>query len=116
MKKVLIPGVLAFLFILPGCVTSSGVVPFGKDTYMIEANGHWAAPSERPLINAVKEATAYCTSIGKEFEPDQTMVQAARGLQPASGQLIFRCLSKDDPQYQRTEMRPAPNVIIENRK
>ena len=115
MKKVLIPGVLAFLFILPGCVTSSGVVPFGKDTYMIEANGHWAAPSERPLIYAIKKATVYCAKKGKEFMPYHENENPAIGLQPASGQLIFRCLSKTDPDYGRTTWKPDANVIIENR-
>ena len=116
MKKILILSALALLFILPSCVTSSEVVPFGKDTYMIEANGHWATPSERPVIYAIKEANAYCAKMGKEFMPDHESEVSARGLQPASGQLIFRCLSKNDPDYQRTNMRPDANVIIENRK
>lgn len=115
MKKVLILSAFAVLLTLPGCVTSSSVVPFGKDTYMIEASGHWAAPSEHPLIYAAQKANAYCEKMGKVFMPDHESGTAAAGLTPATGQLIFRCLSKNDPAYRRTNMRPDANVIIENR-
>jgi hypothetical protein len=33
-----------------------------------------------------------------------------------TAQVIFRCLSHDDPAYQRPNYQPTPNVIIENRQ
>ncbi len=90
-------GVPAFLFILPGCVTiPGGPIPFGKDTYKITTTD-WllGGPSGETLNKAIREAKVHCASMSKEF----LSVNEREG--NIHGQLIYRCLSADDPGYQR---------------
>ena len=52
--------------LLAGCVSSSGPMPFGKDSYMIttSAGGSFNNPGAA-FQGAVKEANEHCASIGK---------------------------------------------------
>jgi hypothetical protein len=108
MTKVL--SVLLFAVPLAGCI-SSGPMSVGPDTYMISdrappiAGGAMAAET-----NAVTEANAYCQSLGRQMvlQSDQNGVTNSR--------IVFRCLLPGDPELKRPNLKPAPNVVIENRQ
>jgi hypothetical protein len=66
MKKIMI---LAPLLVLGGCASTTGVVPIGKDTYMIAREDNGPAASLGAIKAATfKEAVGYCASQGKAFK------------------------------------------------
>lgn len=99
--------------ILAACTTqSSGVLKMGPDTYSASAAATPIAGgySEARKI-ALTEANQYCLQMGREI-----LVKNIGAATYTSAQVTFRCLSKDDPELQRTEYRPAPDTIIEDRR
>lgn len=62
MKKIIFIGAIA----LTGCASTSGVVPIGKDTFMIAREDNGPAASLGAIKAATfKEAAAYCAAQGK---------------------------------------------------
>lgn len=99
--------------ILAACTTqSSGVLKMGPDTYSASAAATPIAGgySEARRI-ALTEANQYCLQMGREI-----LVENIGAATYTSAQVTFRCLSKDDPELQRPEYRPAPDTIIEDRR
>jgi hypothetical protein len=55
--------------LLTGCATESGVIPEGKDAYLlILSSGHGLASSVDLKIDAHKEANDFCMKLGKRPE------------------------------------------------
>ena len=104
---------LAVIFaLLPGCTHSSGVLKLGPDTYTTSAAAHPAAGgSSEARRMALTEANRYCAQMGKEILV-KNIVSGAY----TSTEVTFRCLSKDDPELQRPEIRQAPDATAEDRK
>ena len=101
--------------LLSGCATSSGVLPFGKDTFTITATNHFTrggAPGAQ--TSAIQQANAHCSKSGLLMSPVST--QTTQGVEDASYQMVFRCLAEDDPEYTRPDWGAAPDVVIENRQ
>jgi len=87
--------ILLVSVILLGCSTSSGPVPFGKDSYMITvARG-------KGLSYAAKEASAHCASMGKEFIPRNTSNTFQGGFQGFTATLIYSCVDKEEMPRQK---------------
>jgi hypothetical protein len=87
----------AFLALMTGCATSSGVLKMGPDTYSVSVS---AAPARGGITGAKRmayaEATQECEKQGKEL----LAVSEESGHDfPAAGRvdLTFRCLDKNDP-------------------
>lgn len=57
--------IAVFVFSVAGCVTTSNVVPAGRDTYMVSAANDACGNCEPAQIRATGEASAYCSKIGK---------------------------------------------------
>lgn len=112
-KKLLLS--LASLFIL-GC-SSSGPVPMGKDTYLITKEGIGSLISAVSLkADLYKEANAFCHSEGKEFQPiRENAIESIQGRNGSSAEVQFRCLSKEDPEFQRPNLERSPDVVIRNK-
>ena len=51
--------------LLAGCVTTSQVVPAGKDPYMISAANDTCGNCTPPQIRATEQASAYCAKMSK---------------------------------------------------
>ncbi len=87
---------LAALVALAGCaayVETTGVVPQSEDTYTVtrQGPGFWVSPlALKP--EAVKEATAYCTSKGKQFKYlyGKDIPAGPMGRWPES-EVLFKC-------------------------
>lgn len=98
--------VLASALVLTGCVSTSDVVPIGKDTYTVNATSHGVlGGSGDESIEAMKTANAYCEKMGKHMMARNVEKQGP-GLQAGVGIAItatleFRCLSENDPDYKR---------------
>jgi hypothetical protein len=79
---------------LTACVTTSDVVPTGRDTFMVASHGvmgHSSGPAQK--ARAFESANAYCKKSGKEVETlNQSETQSAWGVAP-SAEIEFRCVA-----------------------
>jgi len=98
MKKVLL--FIGTLIILTSCVTSTGVMPFGPDTFTVtvesEEMGMGAAQKK-----AIDDATKFCQSEGRRFQPIDSSLATSDDKDVYS--LTFRCLDENAPEYKRGE-------------
>jgi hypothetical protein len=114
MKRILLQ--VSCILIVTGCA-SSGVVPIGKDTFMISDRGHSGMTSAGSLKAGIyREGMAYCASEGKEFQPihEQWVECVPNTFHWASAEIQFRCLNKNDPELSRPTMKPEANIRIES--
>ena len=110
MKRILMP---SLLFILAGCVTTSEVIPMGRDTFMVSTDARGGFTSSADLTaKSVQKANLYCGSTGRQMVPDSVQNTGLRGFTPQENTFIFRCLTADDPGNQRPVLRPEPNIRI----
>ena len=101
--------------LLAGCVSSSGPMPFGKDSYMIttSAGGSFNNPGAA-FQGAVKEANEHCASFSEIMIPRNTETTGHPGL-PGGAKFIYSCVDNNVPENQRPNMRKEPDVTIESR-
>lgn len=104
------------LLTIGACSTSTGVLPFGKDTFTVAVSSEGGSALAKR--NALTEANAFCAEKGLVMMP----VSQESGQQFAPGfasdiqgnyDLIFRCLSETDADYQRTTP-DRPDIVIKN--
>ena len=61
--------ILALSLVLSGCASTTGVVPMGKDTYMIAREDNSPAASLGDIKAAtIKEAGSFCAGQGKTMQ------------------------------------------------
>jgi hypothetical protein len=105
----LIP-VLLLTTSLAACA-SSGAMPVGPDTYVITSRAPpVAGGSMTAETNAISEANAYCQGLGRQM----VMMSDQNG--GVQSRISFRCLAPGDPELKRPNLKPAPNIVIENRQ
>jgi len=93
MRKIIF---IAVALILSGCVSTSGVLPMGKDTYSltvsVSGSGFDADNATKAKKEAITQAADYCKNLGKEV-----LVQNVSGRSLVSGgsvyDIIFQCLN-----------------------
>jgi hypothetical protein len=91
MKKIILLAVL-----LASCSTNSGVIPDGKDAYIVMVSGGRGFASAGELkIDAYKEAQEFCRKQDKQLETisDKT-VQAGVLSSTSEAELKFKCIAK----------------------
>ncbi len=109
--------ILVLSVALAGCATTSEIVPYGKDTYMLSSDDIWGGHSGGSLqVKAAQSANAFCAKQGKQFIVRNTGTQGLQGWTPTSSTLIFSCISEKDPEFQRPNLRAEPTTIIEDRR
>lgn len=105
---------IALPVLLAACA-HSGVVSIGPDSYMI-ANSEWGFTSGSvQKAKVMKEASEYCSSIGKLMLPISTSQNDVSFGKTPAAEVQFRCLSQGDPELQRPTLQPVPAAVIENR-
>lgn len=119
--------ILASLIVTTACVGSStGVIPYGPDTFMIRSSGYWRGLSSLKA-SALREANAHCAVLGKQMMPGSyrqgggdfrtgTAYRAAEW-DPANFEFYFECLHHQDRELARPkpEIRSLPSVVVEHR-
>jgi len=101
---------------LAGCVSTSQVLEVGRDTYSVSAtaDGYRTAASARE--QAFNLGAQKCSQLGKHFMLlNESTARTRMGIDTTVS-VTFRCLAADDPEYQRPEIQPAPNVVIEDQR
>lgn len=100
-----------------GCANSSGVMKAGPDTYTISTSaspGRGGLPAAKRM--AYEEANNECARQGREV-----FSLSEKGASPtwtegvANFELNFRCLTANDPEFQRQQLRSSPDKVIEKR-
>lgn len=91
MKKLIL-----LAFIMTGCATNSGVIPDGKDAYIVLVSGGHGFSSAGVLkIDAYKNANAYCMKQDKQLETiSEKTVQAGILSNVSEAELKFRCIAR----------------------
>jgi hypothetical protein len=92
-----------------GCVSTSEIVPAGKDSYMVTGASHGGASGGKEGAAALKAANAYCEKMGKHLQMRRT--DTGYSLNYASMNLVFSCLDANDPEYKRPELAPANDAL-----
>ena len=109
----------AFVVTLIGCASHTGVIPMGKDTFMIakqQATGFPGLGNMKAEI--IGEGSMYCSGQGKEFQivsTHETQPPYILGNYPRS-EIQFMCIAKGDPEHQRPKLVKTPDTVIELRK
>ena len=108
------------VLLLEGCATQTKGEPLqlGPDTYSTSVPfypGAWARPdlkhsSSAAYQAALSEAKTYCAGLGKEL----LVTNTRKGVEDV--EVIFRCLSKGDPELVRPVYRETPDTVIEDRR
>jgi hypothetical protein len=104
---------------LAGCASHTGIVPMGRDTYLIakqQATGFPGLGNMKAEI--IGEASRHCASLEKELmivSTHETQPPYILGNYPRS-EVQFMCLAKGDPELQRPKLVKTPDTVIELRK
>jgi hypothetical protein len=110
---------LMFVILMGGCASHTGVVPMGKDTFMIakqQATGFPGLGNMKAEI--IGEGSMYCSNQGKEFQivsTHETQPPYILGNYPRS-EIQFMCIARGDPEHQRPKLVKTPDTVIELRK
>ena len=107
--------ILAGMAGLSGCAKSSGILPMGPDTFTITTGSELGGVIEAKK-QALTEANQFCMQRGQQLMPVKTTGGEYRdfaGDRIGTFDLMFRCLSPNDPDLQRPMTQP--DVVIEVR-
>ena len=108
-------GIVALL-LLAGCVSTTDIVPAGKDSYMVAGSANGGANGGKSLIAATKQANAYCGKLGKVMIIRNTETGGSAGWGGEHSNLIFSCVAENDPEYQRPNLRKEPTTVVEDQR
>ena len=98
-----------------GCV-SSGVVPRGRDTYMISKSGTAIGSGYSLKSDLYREADAWCRARGLVMVPlSESSVDGIAGTRRASAEVVFRAVKPGDAEDERSNLKPVPDTVIEVR-
>ncbi|WP_431144929.1 hypothetical protein [Pseudomonas alvandae] len=95
-----------------GC-SGPGVVPMGRDTYMIAKDGSFTAFSGGAVkAELYQQANGFCEGKGKQLMPlKDSSIDKGYG-RHANAEVQFRCLDANDPELRRPTMETEPNMKI----
>ena len=103
------------VLILSGCAANSGVIPIGKDTYMVSRQAATGFSGSGTLkAEAFQEANLFCRNQSKEVQVISTNEAAPPyilGNFPKA-EIQFLCLDQKDPALNRPVLRPEPAAVI----
>ena len=102
---------------LVGCATTSDIVPYGRDSYMLSAGDVWGGYSGGTLqVKAAQRANEFCRSQGKVFVVRNAGTAGVQGWTSTSSTLVFSCVSESDPEFTRPNLRKEADTVIEDRR
>lgn len=101
---------------ITACAYNSGVVPMGKDTYMLSNTSTTAyASGTQMLAKLYQQAAIYCGERNLTVQPIRETSKDGAPYQKANAMLQFRCLADGDHELRRPTMENTPDVIIQGR-
>lgn len=110
---------IAALMFLAGCASNSGVMPIGKETFMVSRQAATGFSGSGTLkAEAFQEANAYCTNLGKSVQVVGTQEASPPyilGNFPKA-EIQFMCLDANDAELSRPKLRKGADTVIEVKK
>lgn len=101
---------------LIGCASHTGVIPMGKDTFLIAKQQATGFPGLGNLkAEIISEGSAYCRGLNKEFQlinTTETQPPYVLGNYPRS-EITFMCIAANDPEHQRPRLQKTPDTVIQ---
>ncbi len=97
--------------VLAGCVTSS-VVAIGPQSYTLSATR--CGLCEPVNAYATEQAGKYCVAQGRYLIVRNISGNNLQPMFPGSATINFSCVTEDDPEYQRPNMRKDDGVLTIN--
>jgi hypothetical protein len=105
------------IILISGCATTSSIVPYGKDSYLISAEDAWGGASSGSLqVKAAEKANQFCESQGKKLVVRNLSAAGVQAWTGTSSTLVFSCLDASDPEYSRPTLRKEADTVIEDRR
>ena len=109
-------GAVMVAALLSGCgARSYGVVPLGPDSFSVSAIGIDVTGAQA-RTKALREAGAYCSGTGKRLLVKNITTTPGSATDVSGADIIFQCLSSNDPGLQRPSYESAPAVIIQDQR
>lgn len=110
------PVYLALVVLLAGCASNSGIIPIGKDTYMVSRQAATGFSGSGTLkAEAFQEANGYCLAQGKNLQ----VVNTNEATPPfvfgnfPKAEVQFMCLTDSDSEMGRPKLRKDANTVIQ---
>ena len=101
--------------LLFSCVSTSNVLEMGRDTYSVTSTADGFRTAAAARESAFQLGTKKCASDGKRFLFVSERTARTRMDIDTTVNVTFRCLSEDDPEYNRPNMR-TPDVVIHHER
>ncbi|MCX5811093.1 MAG: hypothetical protein NT178_00900 [Proteobacteria bacterium] len=116
MKKIIY---CSIVLLLAGCASNSGVVPIGKDTFMVSRQAATGFSGSGTLkAEAFQEANQYCLSQKKTLQ----VVNTSEAQPPyvfgnfPKAEIQFMCLDPNDSELARPKLKKEADTVIEIHK
>jgi len=110
---------LLLLLFLVGCAAKSGVVPLGKDTYIVSRQAATGLPGLGNLkAESLREANKYCNDNNKVMQVINTFETSPPyvfGNYPRV-EIQFMCLDSNDPELTRPKLKREADTVIKIEK
>jgi hypothetical protein len=104
--------VISLAITVAGC-SGPGVVPMGRDTYMIAKDGSFTTFGGAAVkAELYQEANAFCESKGKHLMPVKDSSRDSGYARYANAEVQFRCLDANDPELRRPTMESDTDMKI----
>lgn len=107
---------LGIAALIAGCVSSSDVVPAGKDSYLVTGRANGGLNAGKGIIHATQQANAYCAREQKFMIIRHVETTGNAAIFGETASLIFSCVDQNDPEYKRPNLRKDPNTVIEDQR
>lgn len=102
--------------LLVGCVSTSKVLEIGRDTYSVSSTADGMRDAASARQSAFELGREKCEKMDKRFMLVNESIARTRMGIDTTVSVTFRCLSENDPEYLRPNVRPTPDIIIEEHK
>lgn len=114
MKRIFI--VIVFSIILVGCVSTSEILEMGRDTYSVSATADGMRSAASARQSAFEAGREMCAKQGKRFMFLNEVTSRTRMGIDTTIDVTFRCLSENDSEYTRPNVRQSPDIVIEDKR
>lgn len=109
--------ILVAFLVLTACATTSGVAPMGPDTFTVTGRSEFG--SHKAKHAALEEANKYAAERGLYMIPVSVEASSESdfmGDRIYTYDLVFRLVDESDPEYQRTNLKEAPDIVIRDER
>jgi len=100
---------LGCVIVLAGC--STGITPMGKDTYFVSYKGSAFATAGSAKAKCYRLADDFCAKRGLAMVPKSVLAHETAPFAPATCELEFLAVPKDDPRNQTPNLIRAPDSV-----